>query len=90
MGSSGKPQEPNFSVFDNYIQEPAYLTGMIAGGMSKSGKIGMVGGFPIPEVNRLMNAFMAGAKEVNPKAEFTSPSSTAGSTRPRPRKPPSR
>lgn len=70
MGSSGKPQEPNFSVFDNYIQEPAYLSGLIAGGMSKSGKIGMVGGFPIPEVNRLMNAFMAGVKEVNPKAEF--------------------
>jgi basic membrane lipoprotein Med (substrate-binding protein (PBP1-ABC) superfamily) len=70
MGSSGKPQAPNFSVFDNYIQEPAYLTGMIAGGMSKSNKIGMVGGYPIPEVNRLMNAFMAGAKEVNPKVEF--------------------
>ena len=31
MGSSGKPQAPNFSVFDNFIQEPAYLTGMIAG-----------------------------------------------------------
>jgi basic membrane protein A and related proteins len=71
MGSSGKPQEPNFSVFDNYIQEPAYLSGLVAGGISKSGKIGMVGGFPIPEVNRLMNAFMAGVKEVNPKAEFT-------------------
>jgi basic membrane lipoprotein Med (substrate-binding protein (PBP1-ABC) superfamily) len=71
MGSSGKPQEPNFSVFDNYIQEPAYLSGLIAGGVSKSGKIGMVGGFPIPEVNRLMNAFMAGARETNPKAEFT-------------------
>mgnify|MGYP000606132270 FL=1 len=71
MGSSGKPQAPNFSVFDNYIQEPAYLTGMIAGGMTKSNKIGMVGGFPIPEVNRLMNAFMAGALEVNPKVEFT-------------------
>ena len=70
MGSSGTPQAPNFSVFDNYIQEPAYLTGLIAGGMSKSNKIGMVGGFPIPEVNRLMNAFMAGAKETNPKAEF--------------------
>ena len=70
MGSSGKAQAPNFSVFDNYIQEPAYLTGMIAGGMSKSNKIGMVGGYPIPEVNRLMNAFMAGAKEVNPKVEF--------------------
>ena len=71
MGSSGKPQAPNFSVFDNYIQEPAYLSGMIAGGMTKSNMIGMVGGFPIPEVNRLMNAFMAGAKEVNPKVEFS-------------------
>jgi basic membrane lipoprotein Med (substrate-binding protein (PBP1-ABC) superfamily) len=71
MGSSGKPQEPNFGVFDNFIQEPAYLTGMIAGGMTKSNKIGMVGGYPIPEVNRLMNAFMAGAKEVNPKVEFS-------------------
>ena len=71
MGSSGKPQEPNFAVFDNYIQDPAYLTGMIAGGMTKSGKIGMVGGFPIPEVNRLMHAFMAGARETNPKVTFT-------------------
>ena len=70
MGSSGKPQAPNLGVFDNYIQEPAYLTGMIAGGMSKTNKIGMVGGYPIPEVNRLMNAFMAGAKETNPKVEF--------------------
>lgn len=71
MGSSGKPQQPNFSVFDNYIQEPAYLTGMIAAGMSKSGKIGLVGGYPIPEVNRLMQAFIEGAKEINPKTEFT-------------------
>jgi basic membrane lipoprotein Med (substrate-binding protein (PBP1-ABC) superfamily) len=71
MGSSGKPQAPNFSVFDNYIQEPAYLSGMVAGSMTKSNKIGMVGGFPIPEVNRLMNAFMAGAKEVNPNVTFT-------------------
>ena len=71
MGSSGKPAAPNFSVFDNYIQEPAYLSGMVAGGMTKSNKIGLVGGFPIPEVNRLMNAFMMGVKEVNPKAEFS-------------------
>ncbi len=71
LGSSGKPQEPNFSIFDNFIQEPAYLSGMVAGGMTKTNKIGLVGGFPIPEVNRLMHAFMAGVKEVNPKAEFT-------------------
>jgi basic membrane protein A len=71
MGSSGKPQKPNFSVFDNYIQEPAYLTGMIAAGMSQSGKIGLVGGYPIPEVNRLMHAFMAGAQDINPDVTFT-------------------
>ncbi len=71
LGSSGKPQEPNFSVFDNYIQEPAYLTGMIAGSMTKSNLIGMVGGYPIPEVNRLMYAFMEGAREVNPKVKFS-------------------
>ncbi len=71
LGSSGRPQAPNFSVFDNYIQEPAFLSGMIAGGMTKSNQIGMVGGFPIPEVNRLMNAFIAGAKEVNGQVEFT-------------------
>lgn len=70
MGSSGKPQAPNFAVFDNYIQEPAYLTGMIAGAMSKSGVIGMVGGYAIPEVNRLMHAFMDGARETNPKVRF--------------------
>ena len=50
----------------------AWLRGnVVAGGMTKSNKIGLVGGFPIPEVNRLMHAFMAGAREVNPKAEFT-------------------
>lgn len=71
MGSSGKPQAPNFSVFDNYIQEPSYLTGMIAGGMTRTNHIGMVGGYAIPEVNRLMHAFMEGAREVNPKVRFT-------------------
>jgi basic membrane lipoprotein Med (substrate-binding protein (PBP1-ABC) superfamily) len=70
MGSSGKPQAPNFAVFDNYIQEPAYLSGMVAGGMTRTGRIGMVGGYPIPEVNRLMHAFMAGAREVNPGVQF--------------------
>jgi basic membrane lipoprotein Med (substrate-binding protein (PBP1-ABC) superfamily) len=70
MGSSFGPTDPNYSVFDNFIQDASYLTGIIAGGMSKSGTIGMVGGYPIPEVNRLMNAFMDGVHEVNPKAKF--------------------
>jgi basic membrane protein A and related proteins len=70
MGSSFPPQEPNFSVFDNYIHEASYLTGIVAGKKTKSNVIGMVGGYPIPEVNRLMHAFMEGAKSVNPEVKF--------------------
>lgn len=70
MGSSFTPQEPNFSVFDNFIHEPAYLSGMVAGAASESNVIGMVGGYAIPEVNRLMNAFMEGARETNPEVTF--------------------
>jgi len=72
IGSSFKPDAAlnNFAVFDNYIQDASYLTGMIAGAMTKSGNIGMVGGYPIPEVNRLMNAFMAGVKETRADVKF--------------------
>jgi basic membrane lipoprotein Med (substrate-binding protein (PBP1-ABC) superfamily) len=70
MGSSFEPQAPNFSVFDNWIHEPSYLSGMIAGATTESNVIGMVGGYAIPEVNRLMNAFMDGAHEVNPDVKF--------------------
>lgn len=70
MGSSFGPSGENFSVFDNWIHEPSYLTGMVAGSLSKSGIIGMVGGYPIPEVNRLMNAFMDGVREARPDSKF--------------------
>jgi basic membrane protein A len=72
IGSSFKPDAalPNFATFDNYIQDASYLTGMIAGSMTKKNNIGMVGGYPIPEVNRLMHAFMAGVKETNPNVKF--------------------
>ncbi len=69
FGSGLGPADPNFSVFDNWIHEPAYLAGMLSAGMSKSGTIGVVGAMPIPEVNRLVNAYIAGAKEVNPNVK---------------------
>ena len=71
IGSSFKPDAavPNFAVFDNYIQDASYLTGMIAGALTK-GNIGMVGGYPIPEVNRLMNAFMKGVSETKADVKF--------------------
>ena len=72
LGSSLPPDPafPNLAVFDNYIQDASYLSGIVAGSMTESGKIGMVGGFPIPEVNRLMHAFMAGVRELRPDATF--------------------
>jgi len=69
FGSGGGPAEPNFSVFDNWIHEPAYLAGMIAGGVTASNVVGVVGGFPVPEVNRIVNAFIAGAQETNEDVE---------------------
>jgi basic membrane lipoprotein Med (substrate-binding protein (PBP1-ABC) superfamily) len=65
FGSGIGPADPNFGVFDNWIHEPAFLSGMIAGRMTKSNTVGVVGGMAIPEINRLSNAFCAGAKEVN-------------------------
>ncbi len=70
FGSGLGPVEPNFSVFDNWIHEPGYLMGMYAGGLSEEGKIGIVGPFPVPEANRVINAFIEGAKSTNPDATF--------------------
>ena len=44
MGSSFGPSGDNFAVFDNWIHEPSYLTGLVAGSLSENGVIGMVGG----------------------------------------------
>ena len=66
FGSGAGPAEPNFGVFDNWIHEPAYLSGLIAGKMSKSNIVGAVAAMGIPEVNRLVNAFFMGAKQSNP------------------------
>ncbi len=69
FGSGLGPSNPNLSVFDNWIHEPAYLCGMLAGGMTKTNVIGVVAAMPIPEVNRLVNAFIIGAKETNPNVK---------------------
>ncbi len=69
FGSGIGPAEPNFAVFDNWIHEPAYLAGVIAGKLTKSNTVGAVAAMAIPEVNRLCNAFCAGAKGVNDKVK---------------------
>jgi len=45
-----------------------YLSGIVAGSMTKSDIIGYVAAYPIPEVIRGINAFTLGVREVNPKA----------------------
>ena len=70
MGSSGGPEGDNFGVFGTRNHEAAYLAGMLAGAMSESNVYGSVGGYPIPEVNLLINAFRMGVSEVNPDATF--------------------
>ncbi|MEO6309819.1 MAG: BMP family ABC transporter substrate-binding protein, partial [Leifsonia sp.] len=71
FGSGGTEQAPNFSVFDNWIQDPAYLAGMLAGGLTTTGTIGVIGAMPIPEVNRIVNGFIEGVKQTNPNATVT-------------------
>ncbi|CAN5767062.1 BMP family protein [soil metagenome] len=68
FGSGFGEEAPNLSVFDNWMQDPAYLAGMLAGGLTESGTIGVVAAMPIPEVNRIVNAFVAGVAETNPDA----------------------
>lgn len=69
FGSEFTFQEPNYSVFDNWIHEPSYLCGIIAGRMTKTNTLGIVAALPIAEVNRLVHAFKEGALSVNPKVK---------------------
>ncbi|MFJ7186803.1 BMP family lipoprotein [Lysinibacillus xylanilyticus] len=53
-------------------QEGAFLAGVAAAKMSKSGKVGFVGGVDIPVINRFEAGFVEGAKAVNPDIEIKS------------------
>ncbi|MEN2975003.1 MAG: BMP family protein [Candidatus Caldarchaeales archaeon] len=68
-GSEYLPTPPNFAVFDNWLHQPAFLAGVIAGRVTKTNKIGVVAAMEINEVNRIVNAFILGAKTVNPNVK---------------------
>ncbi len=65
--ATGYKTAPNMRIYDSKFYEDTYLAGIIAGTMSKTGTLGFVGSFPIPEVLRNINAFTLGAQSVNPK-----------------------
>ena len=59
----------NCYTYFGYIDECQYLSGIVAGQTTKSNKLGFVAAKPIPQVRRNINAFLLGARSVNPKAE---------------------
>ncbi|WP_419842078.1 BMP family ABC transporter substrate-binding protein [Candidatus Poriferisodalis sp.] len=67
--SGYKMNDTNFGNFFGRMYQPRYLSGMAAGAMSESGRIGYVAAFPIPEVIRGINAFTLGVRETNPTAQ---------------------
>lgn len=66
---SGFKREANVGTYFADLYQMYYLTGLMAGALTKTGKIGYVGAFPIPEVVRHINAYALGVKAVNPKAK---------------------
>lgn len=57
----------NVGSYFGYIDEAQYVAGVVAGHMSKSGKLGFVAAKPIPQVLRNINSFTLGAKSVKPE-----------------------
>lgn len=64
--ATGYKSEANLGIYNARFYEGCYLSGMVAGSMSKSKTLGYVAAFPIPEVVMGINAFTRGAQSVNP------------------------
>jgi basic membrane protein A len=67
--ATGYKTAENLRTYDSRTYEGAYMAGVIAGKMSKSGTLGVVGSIPIPEVIRNINSFTLGAQSVNPQVK---------------------
>jgi basic membrane protein A and related proteins len=65
--ATGYKTAANMNVYDARFYHDTYVSGILAGGMTKSNTLGFVGSFPIPEVLRNINSFTLGAQSVNPK-----------------------
>jgi basic membrane protein A and related proteins len=64
--ATGFKRDKNMSIYNGRFYEGRYIQGVIAGKMSKSGVLGYIGSFPIPEVVMGINATILGAQTVNP------------------------
>lgn len=66
MHCSGFKKADNMSNYFGRMYQARYLSGIVAGAMTKKNDLGYVAAFPIPEVIRGINAFTLGAQSVNP------------------------
>jgi len=69
MHCSGYKTSQNMGNYFGRMYQARYLSGMVAGAMTKNNTLGYVAAFPIPEVIRGINAFTLGAQSVNPAIE---------------------
>ncbi|MDT7837056.1 BMP family ABC transporter substrate-binding protein [Aquabacterium sp. OR-4] len=65
--ATGYKTAENLRTYDSRTYEGAYMAGIVAGSMTKTNVLGVVGSIPIPEVIRNINSFTLGAQSVNPK-----------------------
>ena len=65
--ATGYKTAENMRTYDSRTYEGAYMAGVIAGAMTKTNTLGVVGSVPIPEVLRNINSFTLGAQSTNPK-----------------------
>ena len=71
LHASGFKLAPNFGTFWGNNFEAMYLAGIAAGAATKTGKLGFITAFPIPNILASINAFQLGARTQNPKVTTT-------------------
>ncbi|MDC0714403.1 BMP family ABC transporter substrate-binding protein [Stigmatella sp. ncwal1] len=66
--ATGFKRAPNMATYMADFYQVYYLNGLMAGALTKTGKVGYVAAFPIPELKRHISAFALGVRAVNPEA----------------------
>jgi simple sugar transport system substrate-binding protein/basic membrane protein A len=66
-----KDHDVNLAAYDTPVWEASYLGGVVAAHVTKTGKLGFVGGIPFPGCRAILNAFRDGAREIKPGIEVT-------------------
>lgn len=66
VSSSGGSIAKNAGAFRFYLEQGFYLAGMMAGKMTKTGKVAMIGGPNVPSIVSTFKAFRAGAEAARP------------------------